>query len=102
MNQDNFMRAFESIATQYVWSYGKAKLLAETRIRGRRESVVLNPVTAVALARLGLVFSNTKRDTSRAARLLGMTQQLAMAIYSTSNRGHSQIVRGKLLKIVGV
>lgn len=97
MNQDNFMRAFEALSDLYIWSYSKNRLLAFSR-----SGEVLNPVTAVALSRCGILFRNTKRDTERAARLLGITKQLAMAIYSTSNRGHSQIVRGKLLKIIGV
>lgn len=94
MNQESFIREFQAIAGQHVWS----NLL--TKPRGSNWAV-LNPVTAVCLDKTGILFRNTKRETARAARHLGITQELAMAIYSKSNRGHSQIIRGKLLRAIG-
>jgi hypothetical protein len=46
-------------------------------------------------------FPTTKRGTLRAARALGITEGLALAVLSRSNRGHAQIVRGKMLNMIG-
>lgn len=95
MTQTDFLKTFAKYARLYNWTDDKNRLVG-TKKRGRYAGVPFNAVTAVAHS-LGLgVFPNTKRGTQQAARQLGMTQNLAMAVYSRSNRGHAQIVRGKL------
>jgi len=96
MNQVEFLEALATVGNQYVWSYDSNRLTGISR-RGTNRGVAFNPVTAVANSSGVGVFRNTKRDTLRAARAIGMSPELANAIYSQSNRGHAQIVRGKML-----
>ena len=99
MNQYEFLEALESVSSQYTWDYSDNRLVGVSR-RGSTKGLSFNPVTAVANS-YGLgVYPSTKRGTERAARLLGMTNELANAVYSQSNRGHAQIVRGKMLSIL--
>lgn len=102
MNQDSFISNFKAVSQEYDWRYVENRLIARFGDHACQAGVILNPVTAVTLSRTGRIFPNTKRGTECAGRLLGITQELAMAIYSQSNRGHSQIIRGKLLKSIGI
>jgi hypothetical protein len=93
MNQNEFLNLFEECSSGYNWEY------VGNRLVGTRGGRTFNPVTAVAfICNLGY-HPPTKRGTLRAARLLGISQALATAVHSTSNRGHAQIVRGKMLNI---
>ena len=99
MNQYEFLESLESVANSYSWDYVDNRLVGISR-RGKTKGMSFNPVTAVANS-FGLgVFPSTKRGTLRAARVLGLTEELANAVHSQSNRGHAQIVRGKMLNTV--
>jgi hypothetical protein len=99
MNQYEFLEALESVASQYSWEYVDNRLVGVSR-RGTTKGLSFNPVTAVANS-YGLgVFPSTKRGTLRAGSRLGITEELANAVHSQSNRGHAQIVRGKMLSTV--
>jgi len=93
MNQNEFLNLFEKCSGGYNWEY------SGNRLEGPRAGRVFNPDTAVAFT-CNLGYNPpTKRGTLKAARLLGISRALAMAVHSTSNRGHAQIVRGKMLNI---
>ena len=97
MTQEDFLTELSGVFSKYEWTYVNNTLQAIVK-RGKDKGLVFNPVTAVARStRLGC-FPNTKRGTLRAARVMGITEQLALAILSRSNRGHAQIVRGKMLE----
>lgn len=99
MNQYEFLTSLANVAHLYNWEYDENRLVGTSR-RGKTRGLLFNPVTAVANS-LGLgVFSPNKRGTERAARAIGITQELANAVYSQSNRGHAQIVRGKMLDVL--
>lgn len=99
MNQHEFLDSLYNFSNQYRWEYSDNRLVGVST-RGKTKGIVFNPVTAVANS-FGLgVFPSTKRGTERAARALGITNELANAVYSQSNRGHAQIVRGKMLNML--
>jgi hypothetical protein len=99
MTQYEFLEVLSEVSAGYSWSYVDNRLLGLS-YRGKTRGKTFNPVTAVANS-LGLgVFPANKRGTERAARALGITQELASAVYSQSNRGHAQIVRGKMLDVI--
>tara|TARA_R100000005_G_scaffold96071_1_gene80474 strand:- start:644 stop:979 length:336 start_codon:yes stop_codon:yes gene_type:complete len=104
MTQTAFLEALTRVVSSYSWEYNyqgnsSNKIVGVAR-RGKNKGKTFNPVTAVANS-LGVgYFENTKRGTTRAARAIGITPQLAMAVYSGSNRGHAQIVRGKMLETI--
>lgn len=99
MNQYEFLNALQKVSREYSWNYLDNRLVGVLH-KGRDRGTVFNPVTAVAYS-LGFgLFAQTKRGTERAARALGMTPELAGAVYSQSNRGHAQIVRGKMLDAI--
>jgi hypothetical protein len=92
MTQNEFLSTLSRIARNYSWNY-----FTDNTLLASNGKSVFNPVTAVAHSLGHGVFPSNKRGTQRAARAIGMTQELANAIYSQSNRGHAQIVRGKML-----
>jgi hypothetical protein len=99
MNQYEFLQALEGVASQYSWTYVSNRLVGVSK-RGTTKGLSFNPVTAVANS-YGLGFyETTKRGTLRAGSKLGITEELATAVHSQSNRGHAQIVRGKMLNTV--
>lgn len=99
MTQNEFLTALSYTTNYYDWDYVDNKLTTVVPT-GKLKNTVLNPVTAVAYYFGFGFYPATKRGTERAARALGLTQQLAHAVYSQSNRGHAQIVRGKMLSYV--
>jgi phage-related tail protein len=68
--------------------------------RGKVKGVSLNPVTAVAYKLGKGVFASNKRGTTQAGKALGLTKTFTENLYQAttnqSNRGHSQVVRGKI------
>jgi hypothetical protein len=94
MNQNEFLTTLARVSGSYKWDY-----YTDNRLLGVRGNKTYNPVTAVAHSLGHGTFPTTKRGTLQAARKIGMTQNLANAVYSQSNRGHAQIVRGKMLNI---
>ena len=70
----------------------------------RGESV--NPVTAVACKATGTVYGTNKRDTLRAGKALGLNRDFTTHVYNAttgvSNRGNTQVVRGKVRSALGV
>lgn len=99
MTQNEFLTSLGSSYRHYSWDYQDNRLVGVSR-RGSTKGIVFNPVTAVANSCGYGTFPNTKRGTQRAAKALGITNELANAVYSQSNRGHAQIVRGKMLSTI--
>lgn len=99
MNQTEFLSQLQMVSRQYNWSYVDNRLTGVCK-SGVNRGLIVNPITAVAASLKAGLWSNNKRETLRAARALGMSNELAQAIYSQSNRGHAQIVRGKMLSAV--
>ena len=94
MTQYDFLKTLNKVYRSYTWDYTDNRLVGT---RGRR---TFNPVTAVAYS-VGYGYNPpTKRGTLTAARSLGITTALANAVYSQSNRGHAQIIRGKMCDTV--
>lgn len=99
MNQVRFLEVLSSVKQFYNWTYVDNTLIGEGR-RGKYKGVQFNPVTAVASCLHLGYFPNTKAGTIRAAKAVGVTKELAGAIYSASNRGHAQIIRGRMLDVL--
>lgn len=99
MNQTQFLDVLRDVSESYSWTNDRGDHTATSKKRALR-GVVFNPVTAVAHSITGQTFRNTKRDTQRAAKAIKMDETLANAIYSRDNRGHSQVVNGKIRKVL--
>lgn len=99
MTQYEFLWSLIDCVGSYNWTYSNNRLLG-TGKRGNAKGVTFNPVTAVANHHGFGIYPATKRGTERAARALGLTTALAHAVHSQSNRGHAQIVRGKMLNAI--
>jgi hypothetical protein len=96
MTQEEFLTELSAVFNKYEWTYVNNTLQAVVR-RGKDKGLTCNPITAVARSTGVGTYPSTKRGTLRAAKALGITQELALAVLSRSNRGHAQIVRGKML-----
>lgn len=93
MTQNEFLENLSNVSGQYNWDY-----YTDNSLLGVRNGRTFNPVTAVAYSTGSGFFPSNKRGTLQAARKIGISSGLATAIYSHSNRGHAQIVRGKMLQ----
>ena len=97
MEQNDFYKALSNLPRRYSWGMdGKSIVLQH---RGVDET--LNPITAIAHSRGLGVFTNNKKETLKAGTALGLprsfTTQVYDAIRSKSNRGNTQVVRGRIL-----
>lgn len=105
MESKDFYSTLASLPTTYRFNL-EEKSIVGTTVRGPAKGTVFNPITAVVHRQTGEVFGTTKRETQRAARLLGLTKQFAEDVYnattSVSNRGNVQVVRGKIRSALGV
>lgn len=74
--------------------------------RGPNKGQRVNPVTALAYSQTGAVYGTNKRETQKAGRSLGLSSdfvdQLYAASVGSSNRGNTQVVRGKIRSALGV
>ena len=101
MQINEFYDTLSSVSSPYNWSVSNSQVITGTGRRGKVKGHSLNPVTAVAY-RKGLgTFSSNKRDTLRAGKALGLTKTFTENVYQAttnySNRGNSQVVRGRIL-----
>ena len=94
MTQYDFLKTLNKVYKGYSWDY------ADNQLVGMRGGRSFNPVTAVAFSTGYGYHPNTKRGTTAAAKAIGVTNALANAVYSQSNRGHAQIIRGKMCDTV--
>jgi hypothetical protein len=100
MGISEFYDSLSSLPASYNWSIQGKNVITGTASRGKAKGLTFNPVTAVAFAKGHGSFGTNKRDTLRAGKTLGLTRTFAENLYQAttnySNRGHSQVVRGKV------
>jgi hypothetical protein len=78
------------------------------RITGtiRGQSTTFNPLTALARSKGHGTFRDTKRTTIQAGRKLGYSAAFSEQVYNacvgTTNRGYTQILRGKIGRAIGL
>lgn len=100
IDSSNFYKTLRSLRKSYNWS-----LDSNNNIVAVRNGSVYNPITAIA-ALVGYHAGNNKRETLRVARALGMERDFAEQVYGATkcqtNRGNTQIVRGKVRQALGV
>ena len=93
-------------SSTYQWEGSEKKTITATGKRGKVKGSALNPVTAVAYKQGKGVFASNKRGTQQAGKALGLTKTFTENLYQAttnhSNRGHSQVVRGKIRSALGV
>jgi len=97
MERNDFYKALSKLPRRYSW-----RMDGKTIVSSHRSvDETLNPVTAVAHNRGLGIFANNKKDTLKAGTALGLprsfTTQLYDATKSSSNRGNTQVVRGRIL-----
>ncbi len=101
MESSEFYQQLSSLpSTTYNFSIESDQKIVATGRRGKAKGITFNPVTAVA-HRVGHgSYGTNKRDTLKAGRALGLSKTFAENLYQAttnySNRGHSQVVRGKI------
>ena len=96
MESNEFYSTLASLPSTYRFDVeGKA-----IKGRGAARGATLNPVTAVAYRTTGQVYGTNKRETLKAGTAVGLTREFATHVYNAttgvSNRGNSQVVRGKI------
>ncbi len=101
-----FYKKLSEVSSSYNWEVSGSQTVIATGQRGKAKGVKLNPVTAVAYRRGLGVYGSNKRETMKAGRALGLTKTFTENVYQAttnqSNRGNSQVVRGKIRSALGV
>ena len=96
MQINDFYQQLSSVSSTYNWEVSSNKTISATGTRGK------------ALAyRKGLgAYGSNKRDTLRAGKALGLTKTFSENVYQAttnySNRGNSQVVRGRILSALEI
>ena len=100
MEISEFYTKLSQTSSTYDWEVSSSQKLTATGKRGKVKGASLNPVTAVAYKQGKGVFASNKRGTQQAGKALGLTKTFTENLYQAttnqSNRGHSQVVRGKI------
>jgi len=100
MERNDFYKALSNVKNSYEWQIDNDNNIVATKSRGKNRGSLFNPVTAVASLNGYTVDGNNKRATLKAGTALGLprsfTEHLYEATVSRSNRGHAQVVRGKI------
>lgn len=101
MTQTEFLSVIGGVKNSYSWTYKDNKLVGVAKY-GQDKGRVYNPITALCRTLRAGSYPATVNGTLSAAKALGISEDLARAVVSQSNRGHAQIVRGKLLRALNV
>ena len=100
MNTCEFYTRLAQTSSTYSWEVSSSQTVTATGKRGKAKGVTLNPVTAVAYKQGKGVYASNKRGTQQAGKALGLTKTFTNSLYQAatnqSNRGNSQVVRGKI------
>lgn len=103
MESNDFYTALTRLPNSYFSTEGE---LTGSIAGGQYRGETVNPVTAVAFKATGTVYGTNKRDTLRAGKALGLNRKFTETVYnaitSVSNRGNTQVVRGKIRSALGV
>ena len=101
-----FIKSYRKLLRLTTGSLIADKLLQLLEVEVGVKGVSLNPVTAVAYRQGKGIFASNKRGTLQAGKALGLTRTFTNNLYQAttnySNRGHSQVVRGKIRSALGV
>lgn len=105
MESNDFYSTLANLPTTYQFDLSDNSIVGTT-VRGPARGVTFNPITVVAYRETGEIFGTNKRETYRAARALGLTREFTEHVYNAttgvSNRGNTQVVRGKIRSALGV
>jgi hypothetical protein len=105
MESNEFYKTLASLPNTYSFGIQDNTIVGKTN-RGKGRGVTFNPVTVVAFRQTGEVYGTNKRETLRAGRALGLNRNFTETVYNAttgvSNRGNTQVVRGKVKSALGV
>jgi hypothetical protein len=92
----SFFKNLSSIRKGFNW-----KISDDKKIVAEMNGVIYNPITAYVYSTTGRKkYGNNKKETIKAAKDLGLSRSFAESVYdatiSSSNRGHTQVLRGKI------
>jgi hypothetical protein len=103
MESNEFYTALTRLPNSYFSTEGE---LTGSIAGGQHRGETVNPVTAVAYKATGTVYGTNKRETLRAGKALGLNRHFTETVYNAttggSNRGNTQVVRGKVRSALGV
>jgi hypothetical protein len=105
MKSTDFYSELKSLPTTFNWSISDSNTIIGD---GRRhlKGVTFNPITAIAYRITGNLYESNKRDTHRAGKAIGLSNEFVEHVYdatkSSYNRGNAQVVRGKIRSALGV
>ena len=105
MESNEFYSTLASLPQSYQFDVEDNTIVGTSK-RGKTRGVSFNPVTVLAYRQTGEVYGTNKRETLKAGRVLGLTRVFTTHVYNAtagvSNRGNTQVVRGKLRSALGV
>ena len=100
MRSNEFYSQLSQVSNTYNWSVTDGNTIVGQGVRGKAKGVTFNPITAVAYRSGCGTFGSNKRETLKAGKALGLTSTFTTNLYQAttnySNRGHSQVVRGRI------
>lgn len=98
MRQEEFFKILGIVKHNYRWVNHGGVFFGYSR-NGKRNQVY-NAVTAVCRSMRKGDFSCDVASTMEAARRIGLSEKVAALVMRDTNRGHVQIIRGKIRKVL--
>lgn len=100
MDRNEFYEELYYLPQTYRFDVNNNKIVGLHRVSP------VNPVTAVAYRKTGVLYGNNKRETLKAGRALGLSSDFTSQIYEATkgayNRGNTQVIRGRIRSALGV
>ena len=105
MTETQFLITLAQTRKAYNWST-EGKTIVGVAKNGKARGKKYAPITAVCRYAWNGTNPSNKRGTNKAVKQLGMTPTLTKnvsnATQATSNRGNSQVLRGKIKQVLGL
>ena len=105
MNQLTFLMNLSNTRKAYKWSVNGKDIVAVAK-NGADTGKKFDPITATCRYTTNKTYPNTKRGRQIAANTLGLSKSLSAGVQdatkATTNRGSSQVLRGRIKQVLGL
>lgn len=101
MTETQFVQALTDVSKSYTWKVDSSGTITGVAKNGTARGQTFNPIQALARTKR-TVTGFSPVSTRRAASSLGLSGQTAASLTTTSNRGHGQVLRGRIRGALGL
>lgn len=98
MKESDFLNELMVVKNSYKWEIRDNQIVGAA-LNGRDRGLY-NPLTALCRTKRRGKFRTNLKESRRAAKALNVPVSVASAVVSKSNVGHSQVLKGRIRKVL--